>query len=265
MLYKYLSLDSLSVESILVQHKVYFASVLNLNDPFEGLPTYRKPSRDEVKQHLLRRGAKRKNINKLLPRAITDIEHNMRLMRSYDQSIAEQTGIFCVTPHRDNLLMWSHYADSHKGICIGLDIKQPHDIEFGVGYNVEYETDYPEICMLQRDLQMAAQKSGHTLITDDELEDLATKQFYTKSKEWQYEDELRFIRPKLNGGVGLMSFNPLQIKEVIIGCRVSKEKRKEIVEIVSKHCQTAAIYDASISKHKYELTFKQAFEVAPVC
>jgi hypothetical protein len=30
-------------------------------------------------------------------------------------------GIYCVSTNYDDVLMWSHYADSHKGICLEFD------------------------------------------------------------------------------------------------------------------------------------------------
>lgn len=35
--------------------------------------------------------------------------------------VYKQFGIYSLTSKSDNLLMWSHYADSHKGFCVGFD------------------------------------------------------------------------------------------------------------------------------------------------
>ncbi len=256
LLYKYLSLSSLSYKSIICDQQVYFASVMSMNDPFEGLPSYKLPNRQEVKNHLIEKGAKRKNINKLLPRAMEDMRHNYDRARTVDEAYASKTGLLCMTPHRDNLLMWSHYADSHQGICVGFDIKRPYDVEFGVGYDVEYSEKYPEICLLQRDWLYTEAKVGRTLMNQQAREDLMTKQFYTKSKEWSYEDEVRFVRPPYGEGVGLMPFPKSQIKEVIIGCRVPENKKEEIIALVTKYCPNTDIIQSHISKHEYGLTFE---------
>ncbi|MDA0118050.1 DUF2971 domain-containing protein [Vibrio sp. T11.5] len=262
MLYKYLSLSSLSYKSIICEQQVYFASVLSMNDPFEGLPSYKVPSRQEVKRHLIAKGAKRKNVNKLLPLAMEDIQHNFVNARSLDEAHAAETGLLCMTPHRDNLLMWSHYADSHQGVCIGFDIKRPFDEEFGIGYDVEYSNKYPEICLLQRDWLMTEAKVGRTLLDKQAREDLMTKHYFTKSTEWAYEDEVRFMRPALGAGVGLMPFPSSQIKEVIIGCRVPEEKKAEIIRLVSEHCPHSKIIQSSISKYTYGLDFEV---ISPEC
>ncbi|PMN66099.1 DUF2971 domain-containing protein [Enterovibrio norvegicus] len=256
MLYKYLPLDSLSVKSILIDHEVYFASVGGMNDPFEGLPRYKMPTRKEIEKHLLRRGAKRKNLKKIMPKAFEDLLYNKNNWRKLNAKAADSAGIFCVTPHKDNLLMWSHYANSHDGICIGLDIKRPFDAEFGIGYEVEYQNSYPEICLLQRDLQMASVSSGVELLTEREKDELATLQFFTKSKEWEYENEVRFLRPKLAGGVGLMSFNKNQVVEVIIGCRVNQDDRNFIHKLVRENCPHASVFQANVGEAEYKLEFE---------
>ena len=56
----------------------------------------------------------------------------------------QTVGICSFSKARKNQLMWSHYADEHKGICIGF--KEEYLRESGVkffGTNVEYQDNYP--------------------------------------------------------------------------------------------------------------------------
>ena len=39
-------------------------------------------------------------------------------------------GIISLTTNNNNLLMWSHYADEHKGIVIGFDINENNPSDF---------------------------------------------------------------------------------------------------------------------------------------
>src|SRR5262249_39812283 len=68
-----------------------------------------------------------------------------------------------------NILLWSHYADSHRGLCIEFDTSVEH---FGVAYKVKYERDYP-VLDLHSGLELAA--------------------LLYKSDVWQYEEEYRMI------------------------------------------------------------------------
>ena len=43
------------------------------------------------------------------------IQYNINVQREF---AATKFGIFAVSTKIDNILLWSHYSNSHKGICI---------------------------------------------------------------------------------------------------------------------------------------------------
>ena len=61
------------------------------------------------------------------------------------QNLLNATGVVCFTIEPENYLMWSHYAKSHTGFCIGFDDEILNEIE---GYQakgpVKYSTYVPE-------------------------------------------------------------------------------------------------------------------------
>ena len=58
----------------------------------------------------------------------------------------EDIGICCFSFNPKSILMWSHYTNNHKGVCLKFDYKQ--DIEgFRVSSPVEYVEEYPKIKM----------------------------------------------------------------------------------------------------------------------
>ncbi|MBK6787723.1 MAG: DUF2971 domain-containing protein [Betaproteobacteria bacterium] len=48
--------------------------------------------------------------------------------------------MLCFSAHNDILLMWSHYADAHRGICLIFDAKDP---VIGMARKVNYPDAYP--------------------------------------------------------------------------------------------------------------------------
>jgi hypothetical protein len=255
MLYKYLSVNSKSYESILLRNEVYFAAVTNLNDPFEGLPKYDFPSKTKIKRHLIRRGAKHRNLKYLIPRAMQDLRINQKNEINIQKKLASSTGVLCLTPHRDSLLMWSHYASSHTGICIGFDINLPFDPIFGHGYEVIYQDEYPNICVLEQDLILAAALKNETV--NSVGEDHMTKMFYTKSTCWEYEDEMRYIRPSARFGVGLMEFPRHKVKEVILGSNMLIAEESRILSIIENSYSNIRTYKAIVSSGEYKLQFSR--------
>lgn len=51
------------------------------------------------------------------------------LKRSTDE-ILNGFAYYCMAKKPDNILMWSHYADSHKGVCFRFDLLQDSSARF---------------------------------------------------------------------------------------------------------------------------------------
>src|SRR5262245_42021305 len=106
---------------------------------------------------------------------------------SYIRSIAdeilpnlyEKLGILCLTEKSDNLLMWAHYADHHRGFVLEFD---PHH-EF---FNRKKGGD---------DLYHHPAKVGYsdTRPSVSFKDYLGVVTLLTKSVEWEYEQEWRMI------------------------------------------------------------------------
>lgn len=96
-----------------------------------------------------------------------------------EQAVAEfrsKRGVSCFAEVPDNLLMWSHYSDHHKGFC--LEFRTDLD-PFPKAFKVKYSARMPAF-----DLEpMLCSKDF------DQVLDL----FCTKSIDWQYEREWRCI------------------------------------------------------------------------
>jgi len=85
----------------------------------------------------------------------------------------DKTLISCFSSRYDSILMWSHYAENHRGICIGYDVNKYIDLI----YPVSYQEDYSNNCSKNvNDVGYSA--------------DCAK---LIKSKEWSYEQEWRII------------------------------------------------------------------------
>ena len=41
--------------------------------------------------------------------------------RGVQAGISSTHGVACFTPHADSMLMWSHYGDQHRSVCVGID------------------------------------------------------------------------------------------------------------------------------------------------
>ncbi len=134
-------------------------------------------------------------------------------------------GLLCFSRNWDNLLLWSHYAGSHTGLCLGFDIP---DGPRGDGYDldVHYQPNLLQV-------------SGR----DDVNQDLMIRMLRTKQESWSYEQEVRLF-VKLNDppdarGLSWFSFGPsLELKEVIAGSQCDAEDLKTLAEVLKGYGDT---------------------------
>lgn len=184
--FKYVSPDRLDV---LTTRKIRYTQVSALNDPFEALPAihlaipqddYKNFARKEIRKHTRNLPGtspkQRKSIRRdLLRKAMEDYsaEDGDQAASHYQQKVRRitdsTTGILCLSKVPDNILMWSHYADSHRGLVIEFDSKHKY-FTYGT-QEVRYSKDRP--AMLLNDTNPSAE-----IMT-------------TKSIDWKYEQEVR--------------------------------------------------------------------------
>ena len=131
-------------------------------------------------------------------------------------------------------VMWSHYADRHKGICLGFDLPRSQVTE------MKYNDDR----LLDRLGKLAADPTRLSA-------DLQSLLLCTKAKGWAYEEEVRrFVKLKAMNNVGPLYFCPfsfqLVLREVIIGDRCSLEL-SSVRARVEKHQPQAIAYNARLA------------------
>lgn len=141
-------------------------------------------------------------------------------------------GVYSLAERFDNILMWSHYGDQHKGLALGFEIdnalldssKTPYCGK--VIYTEEFPQLSPDEVNMTTDLKfkgLKAEKDIH--FADNEL--IAQKTLYTKANCWAYEDEWRIIYDSY----GLKPF-PGELVKVVFGCRTSKEIIREVKAVL---------------------------------
>lgn len=115
---------------------------------------------------------------------------------------AHETGVLCLCSKFDSPLMWSHYADQHRGVCLEYDTSaiasaKLHRVSYGRSriIRASHIRDW-----LFRDSR-AARKA------------VVTAALLTKSKEWRYEGEWRLLGP-----IGAFD-TPVRLKSITFGMR----------------------------------------------
>jgi len=169
------------------------------------------------------------------------------------------TGVISFTEVVDNILMWSHYANSHKGVAVEFNPK--HDYFHSI-QRVRYTTQRPDL------------RTQYSEIMAPEL--------YFKSDQWMYEKEWRLVKSTQMGNCVLdsitktilpmslatktmppthfiMSTVPTDaIKSVFFGCMAEQTTIDEILETINTTPEIKHIncYKTKLNPDKFELIFE---------
>ena len=251
-LYKYRSWDNKFHKSILTNNEVFLSSAELFNDPFDAKVPFRYDEKemtdDNIFIKLYQVGkeswpelSEKELIDKCYEQQKTGIFKDDRCWKNKSQEIIDSFnktyGILSLTPKSNNLLMWSHYADSHKGFCIGFDTKLLAKSINGLFGNVNYSDKVPVQSMFAKPMQNCI------------------AYLMTKSKEWEYEEEYRIT--KIFASNTPVRFPKEAIKEVILGLSISEENRNEITNIVKEHYTTAKLFQSIRSDKMFKIELEE--------
>lgn len=260
-LYKYRSWREPYNRRLLTDSEIYLASADQFNDPFDAaLPfKYRKAdlTPENIYLKLLETGRRQWpdiSETELQQRCFErqysgDFESGAYWQSefpAFKKMLNDSFGILSLTSKRDNLLMWSHYADSHKGFCVGFDKTIVFERCFGMLKKVDYSQDdaLPEIPMFEQSL--------------DALSVLTT----TKSRHWDYEDEYRIV--KLNKSREVITIPSEAVLEIILGCNMPDADKITIHDIAKHRFPSARVFETQVSNATFSLDFLPIIQPKPV-
>jgi hypothetical protein len=150
-----------------------------------------------------------------------------------------KTGILCFSRNWDNLLLWSHYANSHTGVCLGFDIP-----EGGQGENNDMDVFYQPNKLQIRDPK-------------DVNIDLIVRLCHTKYEGWSYEQEVRMLvalNDPPDENIHWFEFgSQLILKEIIIGAQCEPKKSKELEEATKPYGNVVKCWWAGMCPDAFRL------------
>jgi hypothetical protein len=234
-IFKYSTINK-HLESSLREGYLWFSKPSDFNDPFDcytALVEFRQPEK-HVKElaadhfrHLPR--AERRKIGRKLVAEPSVV--NITYKELLDTTL-EMMGVCCFSKRSGHILMWSHYANNHRGLCLVFD---PFvDLSYFLTAGVEYTDEFKPLNYFQN--------------KDDALMKMAV----TKSLEWAYEEEVRVILPIQNGK---QFFNKQALKGIIFGCRTPYKQIEEIKNIVKESGYGDIYYKkAAMERNRFQLT-----------
>jgi hypothetical protein len=255
-----MSFDSYkNYEAFLFNDTIYFSSPTYFNDPFDcGLDlNFKKKSREYIRKHLIQilsdqipnlNGDQEKKAKNFIDENFEEFSpENIEIRNSLRQNLNDfisRTGVCCFAEIKDNILMWSHYANYHKGFCIEFNYKKLEDalILFNRENNVItymsrviYKKNYPRL-------------SGYN--NEDMVDSL-----FIKSSNWKYEKEWRVIYSE---GNGLKINLPVNVVSAIyLGLKIDSKNEDIVKKALSLKKYRIDLYKAKNVENQFAIAFEK--------
>ncbi|WP_421276928.1 DUF2971 domain-containing protein [Aeromonas veronii] len=171
--------------SSLIEPTIRLSPAKSLNDPFENKLNHK------IKQSLMD-NISASEIGFEIDKLFSSYFQQSYLMDRIQLEV-DYYGIVSLTETPRNILMWAHYADEHRGVCIGyknnffdsLRNKSVDSISKAERYTpvkINYDNLRPQVI-------------SEEISIDEKLKAYVYQQLTTKSDEWIYEKEHRCIIP----------------------------------------------------------------------
>jgi hypothetical protein len=230
MIYKYIGTNSPEESIKILEYFVNDGSVMasnprTFNDPSEFKVKYNfEADKESIKSRFFSDNPQ-KSLNEF-ESWYRSMDDNNKWYIGYQarQNVLNSTGVVCFTTESEDYLMWSHYAKSHTGFCIGFDDGILNLIEnIQTKGAVEYSDDVPEFKYYSQG-----------------IEDFYKAVFFNKSTAWAYEKRISsYNRWEWNKEV-----DRSLVKEIIIGCRSPSELDKHVRKYIDSEISVYHMIDS---------------------
>ena len=199
----------------LIKSRFYFAKPESLNDPFDcNIDILR------VVKHAI--GKADGTLEKKLVKFYDDHE----MIERFRSNINEY-GIGSFSLNLDETLMWSHYGENHKGVCIRYDFPRSfleNEDQIVGASKVKYRENHVSEWITNN---ISLYESDHFSFVTGLLKIVLT----SKAPVWYYEEEYRIIRPV----AGLYNVPRSSLTNIVFGLQTSKEDKQLITSIANKY------------------------------
>ena len=178
----------------------------------------------------------------LIPYNLSSKTNRMAVQATRGQLLA-QNGMLCFSMSWHNPVLWAHYSDKHRGICIGF--KMPPEVE---------------IC---KDVKYISKRFPFPKSLSIEDTEVGDRLLFTKYKSWEYEREVRIFLGLTDKEDGLYfrEFDEILCPVVVIAgarCIILKE---EIASALGSLRNRVRIIKARAGFRRFEIvTDKRGFK-----
>lgn len=183
------------------------------------------------------------------------------LQQHFSTAIRANLSVTCFNNNPLNMLMWSHYAQSHKGFLVEFKIPHPTLAWVHNAFNVQpvkYQDEFPKI-----PLEISNPLKIFDPVNSEKMIHFVTNQYLVKSTDWSYEKEFRILAHDYdpNNFNSLLKVIPADyISSVILGAKLTDQdpNKNKLIESVNYYNyefqQNIKIYQAVLKPNSFKIT-----------
>lgn len=223
-IFKYFTFNKNTITA-LINNTLWFSAPGSFNDPFDCRYTIDADPQDYDILNFYYNQAKDTNSKltkdefilgykaPLKPEFLIDLEEH------HFQNSFQRQGICCFSEIHNNRLMWAHYADNVKGICLVFDT------------SIKVNEDYFRFSKSKVKYRGGLIRKFYDASKYFEVTDI----LYTKNKMWSYEYEIRermsFQKENSNRSV---YFDPSTLVGIILGAKMPENDKQTIRNLIKQ-------------------------------
>ena len=225
-LYKYQDINLNALDG-LRNHTLWFSSPRLFNDPFDcNVSCFLGRNKRDFEERLEAFFSRDKSIASLFGKSTAGWRaKNQALMEIIRYFYRSKIHICCLSDTCDSVLMWSHYANEHKGMCLVFNSHKAGLIRNNV-VPVQYYGCYPSNLVDARRI--------------DTLASLVKQLLAAKSSDWSYEREWRAFMVNNNSGDAdemkgaLYKYDPSLLSGVVLGINTKSSDIEQVKLAIAK-------------------------------
>lgn len=217
-LYRYRPANNWTLAEI-SKHEIFAAPPEDLNDPFE----YSAPVRIDISQtreRFIEYAVATENISRQAAAEEFDSSPSDYILKRIGSGMGQmrkQSGVICMSAVGTSIRMWSYYASSHRGICLGF---RTDAHPFMVAMKVLYQNPSGPLELMGALNDDPSELAGHISLR--------------KAAEWEFEQEYRIPVGPIGDRPRALPFDPAALVEVRLGARMDDAFRSKLMEAIDQ-------------------------------
>jgi hypothetical protein len=166
------------------------------------------------------------------------------------KQLRDDVRILCLSANPLHPLQWSHYADSHRGVCLHFRCRPGGP--FGLARQVRYRK--------KRDALSTLLQHSSDAIMD--------RLVFNKAKFWSYESEYRIIASESDEAEpilknGYMHFDPSLLVGITFGMEMPEKQRRALMAHSRRHNPNIAFWEVIEDRNNFALIAQRYPPEAP--